>query len=379
MRKLLLTILALSFIYSCDSPEKAPVSENILVPELVLVDSLVVDRLTQFDIVDVSVDHEYFLLYDWITSEFMVSSPSGEILAIANLTGDGKNSYKENYFIGAKFKGNDQILIQAHSGIYIYDLDLNLKEKKSNSYGLETRRVGGSRSFDVFEDYLYTFSIESEDSKEIYENDEFSKSYPFFTIRDAETLEVISTTFIPENSHLAKNPGFYNNIDPIVQFQDRSVYVLYPNSPELYVYDLPALELKKSFNLSPSQGFKLAKPYKKGESLKGFFNSLAASEYQFLAFSNGFLLTMYDAAAPQEEVDALPKDMVGGEEFVALVEKYKFIYTYQIFKDEKKIWEGIWDINLKEVRDMVFSFSKFGEDPDAEEKDFQTVYFYELK
>ncbi len=89
MRKLFLTVFALSFLYSCDSPDKAPVSEDIRVPELVLVDSLVVDRLTQFDVVDINEDRSRYLLYDWSTNEFMISSHSGEILAIADLTGDG--------------------------------------------------------------------------------------------------------------------------------------------------------------------------------------------------------------------------------------------------------------------------------------------------
>jgi hypothetical protein len=379
MKKLFLTILALSFLYSCDSPEKAPVSEDIRVPELVLVDSLVVDRLTQFDVVDINEDSTRYLLYDWSTNEFMISSPSGEILAIADLTGDGKNSYQERYFIGAKFYGKDQILIQAKSGVFSYDLNFNLIAKRPTTYSLETRHVDGSRSFNVFGSYIYTFSIEEKDQESVYPNEEFSKAYPFFTIRDAGSLAVVSSIFVPEGSSLFKNPGFYNNLDPIVQVEVNSIFVLYPNSPELYIYDLPSLGLRKSIDLVPNEAFKVAKPYRLKENLRGFFNSLAASEYQYFAFSNGYLLTMYDAAAPQEEVDALPKDQVGGEEFMALLKKHKFTYTYQIFKEEKKIWEGDWDISLKVVRDVIFSFSKIGEDPDAQEKDFQTVYFYELK
>jgi hypothetical protein len=43
------------------------------------------------------------------------------------------------------------------------------------------------------------------------------------------------------------------------------------------------------------------------------------------------------------------------------------------------LWEGTWDINLQVVRNLIFSNAKVGEDPEAVEKDFQTLYFCELK
>jgi hypothetical protein len=51
----------------------------------------------------------------------------------------------------------------------------------------------------------------------------------------------------------------------------------------------------------------------------------------------------------------------------------------QIFKEEEKIWEGQWDINLKVRRNLIYSNAKIGEDPNSVEKDVQTLYFYELR
>ena len=85
----------LLILYSCNTsvPEKNFVGE--VIPELVLTDSIVVDRLTEFILLDVQEDRSNFLLYDWKTKEMINLSPSGEIKAIANLNGDGKNSYQE--------------------------------------------------------------------------------------------------------------------------------------------------------------------------------------------------------------------------------------------------------------------------------------------
>ncbi|MEP0712163.1 hypothetical protein [Algoriphagus sp.] len=90
-------------------------------------------------------------------------------------------------------------------------------------------------------------------------------------------------------------------------------------------------------------------------------------------------MTWYSGAAPQHEVDKLPKEYLGGSEFTDLAEKYKTKTYYQIFKDEHKLWEGSWDVKLFSVRDILYSYSKPDEDPDAVEKDRQTIYFYELK
>jgi hypothetical protein len=379
MKKSIFVITSLTALFSCNPPESETENPNQEIPELFLVDSLVVDRLTQFTLVDVNEDRSSYLLYDWKTKEFMNVTSSGEIKALANLNGDGKNSYQDSYFVGAKFKGNDKILIQTYAGLYTYDLEFNLQEKRTDSYDLVTRRVGGSRGFDTYNEYLYTFSIEENDMKGIYDNQEFSRSYPFLTIRDIESYDVINSVYIPETTSLAKNPGFYNNLDPIVHFEGNLMHVLFPNSPELYSYDLPSLELKKSFDLNPGEAYRIAKPHNPEQGLKGFFNSLAAGEYQYFTFSNGYLLTIYDGAAPQDAVDALPQDMVGGEKFNELVRKYKDHFYYQIFKDEEKIWEGKWDIKLEVVRDLIYSNAKVGEDPNAVEKDVQTLYFYEIR
>ena len=199
------------------------------------------------------------------------------------------------------------------------------------------------------------------------------------TVRDINSLDTLHSSFIPKETQMAANPGLYNNLDPIVKIVEDEMYVLFPNSPEMYVYDFPELQLKTSWDLNPGDSYKQIVPNHDPSSLDGFFNSLGSSEYKSFSFSNGYLLTVFEGAAPQDEIDALPNRTVGSPEFNELSDKYKSKYHYQIFKGQDMLWQGDLNVNLWSVRDLIYSNTKPGEDSDAVEKDVQTIYFYELR
>jgi|GEM_PF-774117 len=354
-------------------------SEN-QIPELVLVDSLVIDRLVQPYLIDVKDDGSEYLFYDFQKDELLRVGSKGEILKVANRTGDGKDSYKSRYFTTADYFGDDKILIFTNPSSFIYDLDFNLIEEKKIDFGLVTRRIGGSNAAEVYKDYLYTFSVELESMEDLFKSENFSVGYPFIRLRNLETFEVLSSDSIPKSSQMAITPGKYIALDPLVRFVGDKMYALFPNSPELYIYDLPSLSLNQYLSLDPGENYKQIQPMTEERNFDGFFKALASSQYVDFIFSNGYLLTQYEGAAPQDEVDALPKNIVGGEEFNALEEKYKDKRYYQIFKGDQKLWEGTWPITLESKKGFLYSVNaKMGEDPDAIERDVQTFYFYELR
>lgn len=378
MKNFLLLFLLVGCI-ACSEKTQETQSESYI-PQLAIIDSLVIDMLTQPYLIDVRDDRSEYLFFDFNTDELLRVSSTGEVILKANRSEDGRDSFKTRYFSTADYSGDDEILITTHSGVFIYDLDFILKEEKPIDFSLVTRSIGGSNAAEVYKDYLYTFSVQHEDGEKLFNNsEEFSIAYPFLTVRDINSLDIIKSEYIPAQSLMAITPGQYHSLDPIVRFSGDEIFALFPNSPELYVYDLPTLEVKSFMSLSPGEPFKQIQPVNKDINFDGFFKSLASSQYNNYAFSNGYLLTQYEGAAPQDEVDALPKDVVGGDEFEALVKKYKEKQFYQIFKGGEKLWEGSWNINLMSVRDIIYSNAKPGEDPDSVEKDVQTIYFYELK
>lgn len=376
------TFLLIGFLafFSCQSKEETANSDSEKIPELVLVDSLVIDRLVEPYLIDVKDDGSEFLFFDFQTDELLRVDSNGKILKVANRTEDGKDSYKSRYFTTADYFGDDKILIITNPSSFVYDLDFNLIEEKKIDFGLVTRRIGGSNAAEVYKDYLYTFSAELESMEDLYKSENFSLGYPFITLRNLETYEVLSSDSIPKSSQMAVTPGKYIALDPFVKMNGNEMFALFPNSPELYIYDLPSLSLKEYLSLDPGENYKQIQPMTEERNFDGFFKALASSQYIDFTFSNGYLLTQYEGAAPQDEVDALPKNIVGGEEFNALVEKYKDKKYYQIFKDDQKLWEGTWPITLESKKGFLYSVNaKMGEDPDAIERDVQTFYFYELR
>ncbi len=372
-----LLIPLFTFLFACSEKTKESKTESYI-PELVITDSLVIDRLTKPLMVDVKTDHSEFLFYDWKMSEFLRISPAGEILKTANLTGDGKNSMQAGYFIAARYGKENEIIVQTITGTYVYAPDFTLLRKVDNDYELVTRTIGGSRSFDTFNDVLYTFSIENEDRDKFIKSEKYSIEYPFITLRDINTFKPLKTEYIPKESEIAKNPGYYTQLDPFVKFQNGELLMIYPNSPELYVYDIPSLELKDIWELDPGNNFRLTEPTFPSDPA-GFIKSFGGQEYGGFTFSNGYLLTKYKDALSPEELQKITPENISSEATSEILDKYRSDFNYQIFKEKEKLWEGRWDIKLSIMRDLIFASYKPGEDPMAVEKDVQTFYFYELR
>ena len=373
-----LPLLLFAVLLACSEKIQETQTEAYI-PDLVIKDSIVINRLIKPTMLDVIPNHSEFLFYDFKASEFLRVSNSGVILKTANLTGDGRNTIQSTYFVGAKYGGNKEIVIQTMTSTFTYDLDFQLKKKVDSNFSLVLPRVGGSRGFETNGDYIYTFSIDEKDrNTELLQSENFNNEYPFISIRDRHTLAIVSSDFIPSTSYVAQNPGQYLDLDPIAKFETNEMYVLFPNSPEMYVYDFPSLKLKDHWDLNPGNSYIQMEPSNSVGEINGY-RSLTAGRYQNFVFSNGYLLTEYQGAAPQDEVDDLANYTEGGDEYKALVKKYRSTPYYQIFEGKSKLWEGQWNIKLSMLRDLIFATVKPGEDPDAVEKDVQTFYFYELK
>jgi hypothetical protein len=373
----LLFIVFLAF-FSCQSKEESTEIDPDAIPELVIVDSLVIDRLTLPNLLDVKPDHSEFLFYDWKTSEFLIISKSGEILITADLAKDGKNSMDAGYFLAAKFGVDDEVLVHTVSGIYTYDSEFNLKNKKKNDFELSTRTIGGSKAFETIGNYLFTFSVEEMDRQALMEADYYSIAYPFITIRDMDDFVIINRDTIPEESRMAKEPGFYMSMEPTVKLHEGKLFMLYPYSPEIYVYDIPSLKLIDSWSLTLGENFKEAEPSETKDPT-AYISIMKASPYVDFVFSNDYMLAAYKNGIPADELAKITMENIGSEESGVIIRKFRFNNNYQVYKGKKLLWEGDWGVRLSSFRDLIFASYKPGEDPNAVEKDVQTLYFYELK
>lgn len=378
MRKLLCAIVSL-LILSCSSGEIEKKSNFDAVPELTLVDSLVIDRLVAPSLMDYSEDRKLFLFFDFQSNELILTNNSGKIQSIANRAEDGPNSYKSSYFYAVRFVGNNQILLETYTGSFLYDLEFNLIEFKPTKIQILSRMVGDTPGFVVFEDYQFKFGFLENEIDQIRQDDEMiMDEYDFLKVSNYAGKLLFSSK-IPRSVNYINTPGTYFSYDPNTLLIGDRLYLQFLFTPIIFSYSFPELELLDSIFLNPTEEFKTVKPSPKGGDFGPFFEDLKGSRYEGFVFSNDFLLTWYLKGAPDEEVDALDRRVVGDEKYNLLEKKYKTL-VYQIFKGKDKVWEGEWQIDLEVKKDLLYSVNgKLGEDPEAKERDIQTYYFYELR
>jgi hypothetical protein len=365
--------LWLSSLFSCGSSDKQEKAtfENF---ELTIVDSLQIDHLGKLYMIDLKEDQSEFLLYDILTNEFLRVNKKGEILQQVNRTGDGKDNYQSDYFLTAQYLDSGDILIETFGQQFIYDGEFNLKEKRETPYSPITNRIMGSTVNLPIGKWMFSSTFKSEDNRESF-SENFGLGYPLLSLYSIEDFSMLARTEFPAESQMVLNPGSYNFDSPLAVYHNDELYINFSSSPEIYIYDLPSMELKRHIPLQPSESYKQNIPSDPNENFGRFFNKLASSVYEGFNFSNGYLITWYKGAAPQEEVDALPRNVVGQPEFQALAKKYEKTF-YQVFDVDRKLWEGTKDIKLNSCRNLMYSKLKEGEKEDEVEKDYEVFYFY---
>lgn len=361
-------------LFGCNSSKDE--NSDFHIPKLTIIDSVQVDRLTIPSLLDYTENH--FLFFDYKSNELVITDRSGNILKEVNRAEDGPNSYQSDYFYAARFLDNQQIIIETYSGRFLYDLDFNLVEKRNSDFSLYTNSLGDTPSFLVDGKYQFKFGYFKDDSPLIRTDQGITmEDYHFLKTLDPKGQELHSAP-IPRSVNYLVSPGKYISYDANGFIKGDRIYLQFMLTPYLYEFSFPELELLDSVSLSPGADFKSIKP-SPGDNFGSFFEELRGSRYENFAFSNGYLLTWYLKGAPDEEVDALDRRVVGDENYLSVERKFK-TPVYQIFKGKEKIWEGEWPVKLEAKKSLLYSVnSKPQEIVEESERDVQTYYFYELR
>jgi len=368
--------LLICFQFSCSSSNERGIAEDEA-PQLIVTDSLIVDYLGNLTMIDIKPDRSEYLMYDGQRKEFLRINAEGDIILSKNLSGDGKDSFGP-YFYSAHFFGSDKLLFITYTGIYVYDLDFNLTEKEESPFKVYTNTISGSHVNLLRGNKLFTNRLPEKPSEDFFNQKDHLSKFPFLTVYDIEEKEIIAEQYIPKETRMIKFPGKYREIAPHSIVIEDVLYLLYFNSPEIYRFTFPDLSYIGKITLNPSEDYVQVNPSPEEDSGFGaFFNELAGSEYVHFSVSNGFFLTGYRGAAPQDKVDALPKNIVGGELFMALEKEYKIPY-YQIIKGDEKLWEGHVDVQFKYKGGHLFADRNIHQPIVEEEKDYVAFYFYKI-
>ena len=379
MRHLTLYRLSLLLLiytqFSCSSgSDRVEFIEEV--PQFILTDSLVVDYLGVLTILDIKAERSEYLMYDPQRKELLRVNKHGDIILSKNLSADGKDSFGA-YFYSAHYYDDDKLLIFPYSGgICTYDFQFNLLSKET-PFNIFTNALGSGIATLLVDNKLFANKYPEKASGDLYAHEDYLARHPFLTTYDLDKKKVIAEQYLPKESQIIQHPGKYSEPEPHSIMMEDELYLLFSNSPEIYKYSFPKLKLLGKVALNPSDKYVQVKPFPVEALGNGVFNKLAGSEYFHFSASKGYLLTGYMGAAPQDKVDALPQDLLGGEVFMALVKEYKIPY-YQIRKGGKILWEGQNDNRFKFKGGHLFADRNIIQPIVEEEKDHVVYYFYEI-
>ncbi|WP_154858157.1 hypothetical protein [Cyclobacterium xiamenense] len=363
---------------SCSNSGRENRSGDGFEPRFVITDSLVIDYLGRLAILDIQSDRSEYLMFDHQRKEMVRVDSNGQILLAKNLTGDTRDGYG-SYFISAHYHGSEEVIILTNKKLFRYDLNLQLIQSGELPFSFFTNTVYGGHVNDLSGGILFTNSFPQYPSGEVLEQEDFLTQLPFLTVYDLEQDTILSRQYIPASSQMLKNPGQYREMAPFSIRNDATIYLLFSYSPEIYRYTFPELELQDTIQLSPGDAYVQIDPASpKAEPFDRFFKELGASSFVHLSRSNGYLMAAYQGAAPQEEVDALPRNVVGGEAFSALQKEYKIPY-YQIVKEGRKVWEVHLDIDFRYKGGRLFADRNLHLPRVETELDQVFFYFYEIQ
>lgn len=338
-----------------------------------------IEYLGELAMLDIKPDKSEYLLYDPQRSEFVRVDKEGKILQRKNLEEDGRDKFGDLFYT-VHYIENNEILIFGTNQIHKYDQDLNLLGSSPFPFDIKSIFFNVGHVNLVHEGKLFTHSIALDVDKEFREREDFLSAYPFLTVYDLEKQEIINQEFIPPTTQLIQNPGKYMESAPFSLLEGDDLYVLFPNSPEVYKYRFPNLKLTETIPLNLGESYVQIEPvpYKGGKDFGSHYKALASSSFNMLSFSNGYLMVSYHGAAPKDAVDALPQGSGITDQFRQLKEKYQIPY-YQISKDGKKLWEDHLDIDFKYKQGRIYATRNLHLPKVDKELDYITFYFYEIQ
>lgn len=377
MRNLYFSICVLLALFACKQNYHETL-DGERIPEFYVTDSLVIDYLGMLTLLDIKKDRSEYLLYDFQRKKYLRVNGEGEIILAKSLSKDGKDSVGD-IMISFLYTDNDELLLVGMDGAYRYDLSFNLKEKVYFPISIMTNSVGGTNSCLLVKDKLFANFNPLNPSSDFFQQKDYLAKYPYLSVFALDSSEIIKQAYIPSDSQLIQYPGQYRETAPHALIHKNDLYLMFHNSPEIYRFSYPELELIGKIDLNPGSDYVQVEPVHGVEnSVERFFTDLSGSSFIHFSQSGDYFLTGYLGAVPKEKVDELPRNVIGGKEFMDLSNAYKKPF-YQVFSGENKVWEGELDISFKYKGGRLFASRNLNLPKVEEELDYVGFYFYEIK
>jgi len=348
-------------------------------PEFVVTDSLIIDYMGQLQLLSIKADQSEYLLVDPQREEFLRVDKGGNILQRKNLANDSKDQFGSIYF-SVDYLPNGQILFVGPNHFFWYDNELNLLEKKEIPFIINSVYFNPGHANLVHEQTLFTHAYDKDVDQDTQQEEDFLANFPFLTVYDFGEEKMISQDYIPQSVHMIQAPGKYMDSAPFSLLHDQDLFLLFPNSPEIYRFSFPELNLLETISLDPDKSsYAQIKPVpvKNYQNMSSYGMVTENSAYFGLGTSNGFLLAGYYGALPSDVVE-IYNSTASDQEKKEMRETYKLPY-YQVVKAGKKVWEGHVDIPFHFQNGRIYAYRNVNLPKEEQELDYVPFYFYEVR
>jgi hypothetical protein len=268
------------------------------------VKSLAYEYLGQVGLADYSEDLGLLALWDYQRDEFLIANEE-EILLSKKLSGDGKDSYG-GYFYGAKFWKDKFVIFQA-TAYFVYDLELNLLERVELPYFTVMAPIGPFTNNTIIGDYLVYYGNTAEATNSLVPP---ADPVVVWDLKQKRLHGTITTPAdIPQvwslQGYSARPVKFSGYADQLA--------IVYPYHPMVYFVDLEQLAITSSQAL-PGDHWKdntiIQRSFE--DQMEAMFDNLTYYSFTFLHWDGDMLLSIYESGLPRLEVDALPRNVIGG-------------------------------------------------------------------
>ncbi|HSI74920.1 MAG TPA: hypothetical protein VK957_03460 [Lunatimonas sp.] len=365
----------LILLCQCNAVEQ---SASDFIPDFVVTDSLIIDYIGQLNLVNSKDDRSEYLLFDPQRKEFVRVNEEGNILQRKNLEEDSKDQFEPSY-VSIDYLANGQLLFVGMNHFYWYDSELNLLDKKEIPFNIKSVYFSPGHANLVHGHNIFTHAVNKDLDDDTREKEDFLANFPFLTVYDFAEEKIISQDFIPKSAQMIKAPGKYMDSAPFSVLLNQDLYLLFQNSPEIYRFSFPKLNLIETIPLAPDNSFYAQikpVPVKNYQSMSSYGMLTENSAFFGIGITNGLLLAGYHGALPTDVVEIY--NSASDQEKKQIRETYKIPY-YQVVKEGEKVWEGHLDIQFQFQNGRIYADRNVNL-PRAElELDYVPFYFYEIR
>ncbi len=328
---LLFFICCATFFSSCEQPRQTETEITNISFEVT--DSLIVDVLGNLELMDINDAQNRFLLYDYGTSDIIVTDENGAILHRYNKEGDKPDSYGSFKISRAAYINDTEYLMPGMQGVFHYNINGKLIEKLPLDFEPGFRMsVGSARNIQSTESKVVLIMPGRE--QELDENSRHQ-----LELIDLDERRFSPILPFPKDSKFGGDKYFDPmHTRPVFNFSNNQLLLTFANEAKLFLYSGNNFtKPDTAYALEPEifyeyEGY--AEPNTKGEMHQDRFYY---GSYHQIAPMGDYIYTRYNTGvAPQKVREIINSTEPWSDEFNKAINAEMESYS-QLFKDGKKI------------------------------------------